>query len=227
MENGTVCEVLTFSHEHLPESEQERFSSNEGSTEAAVQRAATSPRADHRAGAHLPVEALDAKALLENPFEGKDGGAETHFGACPLGGAGREGIQTPPRNRPHGSWKLRLHGCAVAPNESEMRNRFRAVLSKLFSESHPGEHRKRLVREKAPADLVAWKARLLEDDHARPRAREGARGGGAREAAADHRDVVGVPQGRFQTSSQTKREAIVTLAPGRTGAAIAAISSGV
>ena len=108
-----------------------------------------------------------------------------------------------------------------------MRDHFRSVLSKLFSESHPGEHRKRLVREEAPADLVARKASFFEDDDARPGAREGARRGGAREAAADHRDVAIVLQGRFQTSSQTKREAIVTRAPGRTGAAIAAISSGV
>lgn len=81
--------------------------------------------------------------------------------------------------------------------------------------------------EEAPADLVPRKARFLEDDHARPCAREGARRGGARETAADHRDVAIVLQGRFQTSSQTKREAIATRAPGRTGAAIAAISSDV
>ena len=108
-----------------------------------------------------------------------------------------------------------------------MRDRFRSVLSKLFSESHPGEHRQRFVREEATTDLLAREARFLEDDDARPGAREGARRGGAREAAADHGDVVTVLQERSQTSSQTKREAIVTRAPGRTGAAIAAISSGV
>src|SRR5512141_1529155 len=105
-----------------------------------------------------------------------------------------------------------------------MRDRFCSVLSKLISESHPGEHRKRLVREEAPADLVARETRFLEDDHAGSGSREGARRGGAREAAADHGDVAIVLQGRFQTSSQTKREAIVTRAPGRTGAAIAATS---
>ena len=83
------------------------------------------------------------------------------------------------------------------------------------------------MREEAPADLVARKARFLEDDDARPGPRERARRGGAGEAAADDGDVAIGLQGRFQTSSQTKREAIVTRAPGRTGAAIAAISSGV
>jgi len=80
------------------------------------------------------------------------------------------------------------------------------------------------VGQKATADLVPWKASLFQDGHARAGPREGARRGGAREAAADHRDVAIVIQGRFQTSSQTKREAIATRAPGRTGAAIAAIS---
>jgi len=83
------------------------------------------------------------------------------------------------------------------------------------------------MRKETPADLVAREAGFLEDDDAHPGAREGERRGGAREAATDHGDVAIVLQGRFQTSSQTKREAIVTRAPGRTGAAIAATSSGV
>ncbi len=83
------------------------------------------------------------------------------------------------------------------------------------------------MREEATTDLLARKARFLEDDDARAGAREGACGGRARKAAADDGDVARVLQGRFQTSSQRKSEAIVTRAPGRTGAAISAISSDV
>ena len=92
MQNGTAREVLTSSREHLSESEQGRFSSNERAAEASVQRAVASPRAHGRARAQLPIEAPEAKALPEVSFDGEDGGAESHFGARALGGVrGHEG----------------------------------------------------------------------------------------------------------------------------------------
>lgn len=83
------------------------------------------------------------------------------------------------------------------------------------------------MREEATADFLSREVRLLEDDDARSRARQGARRRRAREAPADDGDVAILLQGRLQRSSQAKGEAFVTRAPGRIGAAIAAISSGV
>src|ERR1035438_1339961 len=225
MQDRAAGEAFAIARAYFSESEQCRFSSNERAAEAPVQRAVASPCAHHRACPQIPIEALDAKSFLKIPFEGEDGGAEAHPGSRALGGFCGERIQTAPRNRHRGLRKEGLDGDAVAPDEPEARDRFRLVPSKLFSQSHSAQNRERFVRKKAPADLVAREARFLEDDYARPGACQGARRGGAREAAADHRDVAIVLQGRFQTSSQTKREAIVTRAPGRTGAAIVAISS--
>ena len=115
------------------------------------------------------------------------------------------------------------------PSRSTSANR--VIVSALLSSSSSTPIRPRTgsasCERKHPQTLSRGKCAFSRTIDARPGAREGARRGGAREAAADHRDVAIVLQGRFQTSSQTKREAIVTRAPGRTGAAIAAISSDV
>ena len=189
--------------ECLPKSEERRISSNERSTEATVQRAVTSPRAHHRVRPQLPADAPDEKTPRKISFYGADSGAVTPLRARALGCSRGQRVEALPRDREDRRREICLHRFSVTLHQRESRDRPWILSSKLFLDSHPSENRERLMREKTPADLVARKARLLEDDNARPGAREGACRGRAREAAADHRDVAIVLQGRFQTSSQT------------------------
>src|ERR1035438_6727468 len=142
MQDRAAGEAFAISREHLSESEQGWFSSDERAAEAPVQRAVASPCAHHRACPQLPIEALDAKSFLKIPFEGEDGGAEPHPGARALGGFCGERIQTAPRNRHRGLRKGGFHGAAVTPDEPEMRDRFRPIPSKVFSQPHSAQNRK-------------------------------------------------------------------------------------